>query len=380
MPRGAWYYSAEEDVGYCGALRTHATIVDARSGVRRVRLRRRADARAATQVSVIPRDGLRVRFHVVRGEQRLHMELDHDGFAKEQPVVVSDALDRMQFMLENRTGGAHETGLWIAGLPEGNYAVSVDGRPAGQLAGSPRRTKVIDRASVARDRSTSDHASTRMRSAACGGSHDSHVHRRIDGRPVRVAARPRLGARSSGTIAVDAGKPGHAIPSNLYGIFFEEISHAGEGGLYAELIQNRGFEDSRLPPMCKLENGFIVPPRTPHFDTGKPNDCRLRWNVTSETPAWTLDAAGATASMRLTDAAPLTEATPHSLLVEVKDLAPGRAVAVRNEGFWGINVQEGAQYKLSLYARTEGGFKGPLTARLESADGRELAVRRWQAT
>ena len=81
-------------------------------------------------------------------------------------------------------------------------------------------------------------------------------------------------------------------PSNLYGIFFEEISHAGEGGLYAELIQNRGFEDSRLPPMCKLENGFVVPPRTPHFDTGKPNDWRLRWNVTSETPAWTLDAAG----------------------------------------------------------------------------------------
>ena len=27
VPRGAWYYSAEEDVGYCGALRTHATIV-----------------------------------------------------------------------------------------------------------------------------------------------------------------------------------------------------------------------------------------------------------------------------------------------------------------------------------------------------------------
>ena len=27
MTRGAWYYSAEEDVGYCGALRTHATIL-----------------------------------------------------------------------------------------------------------------------------------------------------------------------------------------------------------------------------------------------------------------------------------------------------------------------------------------------------------------
>jgi len=179
--------------------------------------------------------------------------------------------------------------------------------------------------------------------------------------------------RSAGTITVDASRPGHEIPANLYGIFFEEISHAGDGGLYAELIQNRGFEDSRLPPMCKLENGFVVPPRTPHFDTGKPSEWRLRWNVTSETPAWTLDAGGGSAEMRLTDATPLTEATPHSLLVEVKAVPAGVAVAVRNEGYWGINVQQGSQYRLSLYARSDGSFKGPITARLESADGRVLA-------
>jgi hypothetical protein len=34
---------------------------------------------------------------------------------------------------------------------------------------------------------------------------------------------------SVGTITVDASRAGHAIPANLYGIFFEEISHAGEG-------------------------------------------------------------------------------------------------------------------------------------------------------
>src|SRR5688572_24186498 len=128
-------------------------------------------------------------------------------------------------------------------------------------------------------------------------------------------ASPQGPPRSAGSITVDADKPGHAIPSNLYGIFFEEISHAGEGGLYAELIQNRGFEDSRLPPMCTLEKGFVVPPRTPHFDTGRPSDWRLRWNVTSETPAWTLDAAAGTAELRLTDLMPLTDASPHSLMV-----------------------------------------------------------------
>jgi hypothetical protein len=151
--RGAWFYSAEEDVGYCGALRTHATIVTrdpvfgefAYGGVL---------TRAGGAVSVVPRDGLRVRFHVIRpstsargalssvegrDDQRLHMELDHDGFAKEQPIVVSDALDRLEFVLENRTGGAHETGLSLAGLPGGTYTATIDGRPAGTVAGGPEK-------------------------------------------------------------------------------------------------------------------------------------------------------------------------------------------------------------------------------------------------
>src|ERR1043165_5379607 len=66
---------------------------------------------------------------------------------------------------------------------------------------------------------------------------------------------------ATGTIVVDSSKPGPKIASSLYGIFFEEISHAGEGGLYAELIQNRGFEDANLPPACKLEGRNVVPPR-----------------------------------------------------------------------------------------------------------------------
>lgn len=141
VPRGAWYYSAEEDVGYAGALRINATIVT-RDPVFGELAYGGLLARARDQVSVIPRDGLRVRLHVVRDKQRLHMELDHDGFAKEQPVVISDSLDRVQFTLENRTGGAHETGLWIAGLPEGDYAVTVEGRAVGKLTGTTQRTRI----------------------------------------------------------------------------------------------------------------------------------------------------------------------------------------------------------------------------------------------
>jgi hypothetical protein len=148
VPRGAWYYSAEEDVGYCGALRTHATIVTrdpifgemAYGGVL---------TRTGTSVSVVPRDGLRIRFHVVRdpplrlrrsgeaGGQRLHMTLDHDGFAKEKPIVVADDLSLIEFILENRTGGAHETELTIAGLPRGRYTVTVGDESAATLDGGP---------------------------------------------------------------------------------------------------------------------------------------------------------------------------------------------------------------------------------------------------
>ena len=34
------------------------------------------------------------------------------------------------------------------------------------------------------------------------------------------------------------------ISPNLFGIFFEDINYAADGGLYAELIQNRSFEYS----------------------------------------------------------------------------------------------------------------------------------------
>jgi hypothetical protein len=139
--RGAWHYSAEADVGFCGALRAHATIVTkdpafgefAYGGVL---------TRIAGAVSVVPRDGLRVRFHVVRDDERLHLRLERDGFAKDRPIVVSDGLDRLDFVLENRTGDAHETGVWIAGLPKGRYGVTVDGRQVGKVNGGRQETDV----------------------------------------------------------------------------------------------------------------------------------------------------------------------------------------------------------------------------------------------
>src|ERR1035437_10336503 len=44
-------------------------------------------------------------------------------------------------------------------------------------------------------------------------------------------------------LTVDATRPGAAISPLLHGIYFEELNHAGEGGLYAEMVQNRTFEE-----------------------------------------------------------------------------------------------------------------------------------------
>src|SRR3954469_21668106 len=89
-------------------------------------------------------------------------------------------------------------------------------------------------------------------------------------------------------IKINTKQLGARISPTLHGIFFEEISHAGEGGLYAELIQNSGFEESRLPQGTTLEDGFIVPSRTPHFSSGQISDWKMEWPLKSQWPAWSV--------------------------------------------------------------------------------------------
>src|SRR5689334_22921618 len=107
---------------------------------------------------------------------------------------------------------------------------------------------------------------------------------------VTVFACLQLTAQPSATISVDLNKPGATISPSLHGIFFEEISHGGEGGLYGELIQNRGFEESRLPEGTTLEDGFIVPKRTPHYNlNGRATNWKMPWTLKTEWPYWKLE-------------------------------------------------------------------------------------------
>jgi alpha-L-arabinofuranosidase len=134
-------------------------------------------------------------------------------------------------------------------------------------------------------------------------------------------------------ITVDLSHPGAKISPTLYGIFFEEINHAGDGGLYAESIRNRGFEERTAL-------------------------------------GWSLETTGAArASMTLDTSKPLNESNKTSLRVEIMSADKGGRVAVVNEGFWGIGLEKGERYHLSFYARAAG-FNGSLEARIEGPGGK----------
>lgn len=55
------------------------------------------------------------------------------------------------------------------------------------------------------------------------------------------------------TLNVDLASHEADVPSSMYGIFFEEINHAGDGGLYGEMLMNRSFEERVLPEGYTVE-------------------------------------------------------------------------------------------------------------------------------
>ncbi len=157
--------------------------------------------------------------------------------------------------------------------------------------------------------------------------------------PRAAAKRPSNAAAEPVIITVHADKTGAPISPSLYGIFFEEINHAGDGGLYAELVRNRDFEDA------------------PGQDGG------IR--------GWSLHSAGSAARLSLDLSSPLTSANPHALRVDIP--VGEKQVSLANEGFWGVPIKSGETYRLSFYARCSPDFEGLLSASLEGQDGKTYA-------
>ena len=128
------------------------------------------------------------------------------------------------------------------------------------------------------------------------------------------------------------------ISDLLMGIFFEDINYSADGGLYAELIQNRDFEYD------------------PSDREGDKN-----WNSTH---SWKLEGENATFTISTSD--PIHPNNPHYAVLKTNQ--PGAALT--NTGFDGIALKAGEKYDFSLFARIpEGSKSGKLLVRLVDADG-----------
>ena len=137
MPRGAWYYDGEIDLGFGGALRTAITILTrdplfgwfAYGGDLKI---------SSKAFEIIPRDGLRKRLAIILKDFRLKLELDRDGLAAEKPVVIDRNLNKIKFLLENRTHDFHVTQLKITSFKPARYLISKDGKKVAEVKAGPQ--------------------------------------------------------------------------------------------------------------------------------------------------------------------------------------------------------------------------------------------------
>ena len=120
--RGPWYYSSESDLGYCGAMRTAATVVadDTIFG----RFCFGGEIReTALSLEIVPRDGVRRRLHLRTAGQQIDLEITGARFVEEQTIVCSTATPKISFQLETEATASGIVDLRLTGLPAGRYNI-----------------------------------------------------------------------------------------------------------------------------------------------------------------------------------------------------------------------------------------------------------------
>jgi alpha-N-arabinofuranosidase len=116
----------------------------------------------------------------------------------------------------------------------------------------------------------------------------------------------------------------------------EEINHSYDGGLYAELINNRAFLDNTEAP--------------------------AHWSV--------LNDDSSASSIALDKATPFNDKLTISLRLTVEKAAREHPAGVANSGYWGIPVNPNTRYRATLLARSDAGLSGPLTVSIVGEDGK----------
>lgn len=139
------------------------------------------------------------------------------------------------------------------------------------------------------------------------------------------------------TLNIDAGDEIHDISDLLFGVFFEDINFAADGGLYAEMVANRSFEFTALAQDDEL----------------------YRWNTVND----------AVISVEHKKEHSLNENNPNYLVIQGKSLVQ---TGIENRGFLdGMSIVEGKTYKASIYAK--GQYNGKIYVNL-AVDGKVVAT------
>ena len=156
---------------------------------------------------------------------------------------------------------------------------------------------------------------------------------------------------SVGKTFAQPAKGGKPISPDLFGLFFEDINYSADGGLYAELVQNRSFEYNpeerrEWSPFSFWE--YI----TPGFSYGR---------ISVETKA------------------PLHPNNPHYMVLDVEHVGheaqnTGESgVGLKNSGFDGMVVRAGEKYNFSMFAQQLSDAPVLLSVSLQTPKGKVLA-------
>lgn len=154
------------------------------------------------------------------------------------------------------------------------------------------------------------------------------------------------GAAQGSRLTIDAAQPGVQVSPWLFGIFLEELNHAVDGGLYAELVRNRAFNEMAWPGNWSLvqEGGATVTAALDVNEHAGAQTSALRMTVAG----WAADVGSGGGS------------------------GPGARAGIVNAGFWGVPLADGVTYTVTLWAKTEVSYTGTIDVQLESNAGTVL--------
>ncbi|MBO4659304.1 MAG: carbohydrate binding domain-containing protein [Prevotella sp.] len=151
---------------------------------------------------------------------------------------------------------------------------------------------------------------------------------------VALAAMMTLNANAQRQLTVQANKPGAVIQPTMYGIFFEDINFGADGGLYAEMVQNRSFE---------------FPTRL------------MGWN--------------AFGNVQVSNLRPAFDRNPHYVVLGDSGHIEKRT-GLENRGFFGMGFKKGMRYDFSVYARLHEAGNKPARIRVELVNANNNIITR----